>query len=112
MSVEVPTNAAAPQMCLLDRDRLKKIEVSVNSIEAKIDDFLSYDGPVAAIRGRLDMVENKATKAAVRVEEVAQAVVAQERAMNGLAIKVAVISALLSSVGTGTLVSLALKMLG
>lgn len=108
MSVDTGTHNILPQACLLDQDRLQRIENSVSSIEGKIDAFFSYSGPVAQINERMSVVEDRATRAHLRVDELIAEFHEQTSSLNRLTVKVAV----LTSAFTGGVVTTVMKLMG
>ena len=100
-----------PPQCVLDKDRLAKIERSVESIEKKIDKFFSYDGPISSINERLSITEGKAVHAHTRIDDLEDDVDEQTTITGKLALKIAGWTAALSSTGTGAIVLALLKLL-
>lgn len=95
MSVNVvPTDNAR---CLLDQSRLKAIEVLVTAIDSKLDELLSHEGPVSKIRERLAVVEGATTRSYDRLDRLEHVFETHDSTMTALAVKVAGISAVLTS---------------
>jgi len=70
MSVDLETKQpenVLPQ-CLLDRDRLRRIELSINSIHDKVDTLLSHDGPISDLKQRISSNEAEASRAHGRID--------------------------------------------
>jgi hypothetical protein len=87
---------------------LLRIENAVSSIEGKIDAFFSYSGPVAQINERMSVVEDRATRAHLRVDELIAEFHEQSASLNKLTVKVAI----LTSAFTGGVVTTIMKLMG
>ena len=78
-----------PAQCVLDRGQLTSISETVNSIDSKIDEILSYEGPIAKLRGRVAAVETMAINTSGRVDKIELLGSDRDREVNRLALKVA-----------------------
>ena len=97
-----------PAQCALDRSELRHIKETVDKMSNQMDTLISLDGPIALVQQRLLLVEEKTDKAHGRIDCVELDVVANERAANSLAIKVATLA---SAITSGILLTV-LKILG
>ena len=78
-----------PVQCVLDRGQLTTIATTVDSIDKKIDEILSYEGPIAKLRGRVSAVEALAIDTSSRVEKIETTGRDRDKEVNKLALKVA-----------------------
>lgn len=86
MSLEVPTNM--PPNCLLDRDRLKKIESAVTSIDEKVDRLLSHEGPISDLKQRISGNEQEVSRAHQRIDNLRLDLNEEIKVTNGFIAKV------------------------
>ena len=77
-----------PQHCLMDRDRLKNIEILVSSINEKFDKLSSHDGPIADIKNRLSGVEGSSDRAHQRIDNLRILMDTEIKKTNGFIAKV------------------------
>jgi len=70
MSVDLGTKQPenVPSYCLFDRDRLMRIESSVNLIHDKVDTLLSHDGPISDLKQRVSINESESSRAHGRID--------------------------------------------
>ena len=78
-----------PAQCVLDRGQLTSISETVNSIDGKLDEILSYEGPIAKLRSRVDAVESLSVDTASRVGAIEETGRNRDKEFNKLALKVA-----------------------
>ena len=81
-----------PVQCVLDRGKLQTIAETVSSIEDKVDSMLSFEGPISAIRERIALIEKSTLLSHERIDALRHREEARDSRLNGLAIKVAVLS--------------------
>ena len=86
-----------PSRCLLDQNRLANIEKTATNIDQKLDHLLSHEGPISQIRERLAVVEGATASSHTRIDHLETVFEKQDVSMNALAVKVAAISAILTS---------------
>ena len=89
-------NYPQPATCVLHEDRLKKIEIGIASIDGKLDELTSIDGPLGLVRDRVTVVEGKVESLHTRVDTVEGLINANTKAINAILVKVSAAAASLS----------------
>jgi len=89
----------APVSCKLHEDELKDIKSTVKDIDSKLDNWFGPDGTVWSMNDRLIRVESSTERSHERITEIENTAKAETKRLNALAVKVAGIAAVLSSIG-------------
>jgi len=58
-----------PEACLLDRDRLAKIETKLDRVLDKQEKFISFDGPIGRIKEEVTLVSESVKAAHMRIDD-------------------------------------------